>query len=87
MTDDRTRSRLHVNHLATVQISLLLLPLLRRTASLGSTPRLVIVSSDTHLWADLSAEAKSDGGILQTLNDKEHLGRSVSVSSIVAVGN
>ena len=65
--------RLQVNHLATVQVSLLLLPLLRRTASLGSTPRLVVVSSDTHLWVDLSKEAKSDRGIIPTLNDKTTL--------------
>ena len=70
-----------------MQVSLLLLPLLRRTASLGSTPRLVIVSSDTHLWTDLSTEAKSDRGILQTMNDKEFFDRLVPVLDIVVTGN
>lgn len=79
------RCRLQVNYLATVQVSLLLLPLLRRTALLGSIPRLVVVSSDTHLWTDLSSEAKSDRGILQMLNDEESLAQLVHVSVIVVI--
>lgn len=83
VSDFRIVCRLQVNHLATVQMSLLLLPMLRRTASLGSTPRLVLVSSDTHLWTDLSTEAKLDCGIIPALNDKEYLAQSVPVSIAV----
>lgn len=87
VSDCRIRRRLQVNHLANVQMSLLLLPLLRRTASLGSIPRLVLVSSDTHLWIDLSAEAKSEREIIPLLNDKEYLTQSVLVSIITVVRN
>ena len=86
MSDCRVLHRLQINHLGTVQVSLLLLPLLRRTASLGSIPRLIVTSSDAHLWADLSAEAKSERGIILTLNDKEYFTQSVLFSIIVVGG-
>ena len=70
-----------------MQLSLLLLPLLRRTASLGSIPRLVVVTSDTHLWTDLSLEVKSDRGILQALNDEGSLVQSVHAPVVVVIGN
>ena len=74
----RVLRRLQVNHLTTAQMSLLLLPLLRRTASLGSIPRLVIVTSVGHHFADIpTLGAKSDSGILPTLNDKGYLTSSV----------
>ena len=87
VSDWQVLFRLQVNHLATAQLSLSLLPLLRRTASLGSTPRLVLVSSDTHLWVDLSTEARSGRGILPALNDKESLNRSAHILIIKVVGN
>jgi retinol dehydrogenase 12 len=58
-----------VNHLATAQLAILLLPLLLRTASNGTTPRLVFVSSASHHSSPPLKPPTSDQGILDWLND------------------
>ena len=63
-------SRVQVNHLATAQLSILLLPLLLRTASKDTTPRLVFVSSAAHYWSPPLKPPTSDQGILDWLNDR-----------------
>ena len=63
-------SRVQVNHLATAQIAILLLPLLLRTASKGTAPCLVFVSSVVHYWSPPLKPPTSDQGILDWLNDQ-----------------
>ena len=67
--DPSPASRLQVNHLATAQLAILLLPLLLRTASKGSNPHLVFVSSAAHHWSPPLKSPISDQGILEWLND------------------
>ena len=62
--------RLQVNHIATAQLAVLLLPLLLRTASKGTTPRLVFVSSSAHYWIPSLKSPTSDQGILEWLNER-----------------
>ena len=62
--------RVQVNHLATAQLTILLLPLLLRTASMGITPRLVFVSTGAHHSSPPLRPPTSDQGILDWLNDK-----------------
>ena len=63
-------SRVQVNHLATAQIAILLLPLFLRTASKGTTPRLVFVSTAAHYWSPPLKPPTSDRSILDWLNDQ-----------------
>ena len=62
--------RVQVNHLATAQLAILLLPLLLQTASKGTTPRLVFVSSGAHHRSPPLKPPTSDQGILDWLNDR-----------------
>jgi len=68
-TPDGWEHQLQVNHLATAQLAILLLPLLLRTASMGATPRLVFVSSASHHSSPPLTSSTSDQGILDWLND------------------
>ena len=63
-------SRVQVNHLATALLSILLLPLLLRTTSKDTTPRLVFVSSAARYWSPPLKPPTSDQGILDWLNDR-----------------
>jgi hypothetical protein len=67
-------SRIQVNHLSAMLLTVLLLPCLLRAASSGTSPnpRVVIVSSDVHYWAKLSKEEVESEKILQKLSDKDH---------------
>lgn len=63
--------RLQVNHLATAQLAILLLPLLLQTArSTGATPRLVFVSSAAHHFSPPLKSQTSEQGTLDWLNDQ-----------------
>ena len=68
--DSSLASRLQVNHLATAQVAILLLPLLLRSASKGATPRLVFVSTALHHISPPLKPPTDDQGILEWLNDQ-----------------
>ncbi|KAF7966700.1 hypothetical protein HWV62_37326 [Athelia sp. TMB] len=77
-TADGYESQLHVNHLGTTLLSLLLLPALLKTGTESSIPaRLVIVSSDMHYWTSISKKEQASPNILSTMNNKEHCTASV----------
>jgi hypothetical protein len=60
-----------VNALSTFLLALLLLPLLRKTATASDVhPRLAILSSGVHTWTDISAY-RTKPKIFDALNDKE----------------
>jgi len=67
-------SRIQVNHLSAMLLTVLLLPCLLRAAESGTSPnpRVVIVSSDIHYQAKLSKEEVESEKILQKLSDKDH---------------
>ncbi|KAI0812412.1 hypothetical protein BC629DRAFT_1589185 [Irpex lacteus] len=73
-TKDGWEETIHVNHLSTSLLSLLLLPNLVKAAEQNSsTSRLVIVGSETHFWTKFDSDLiNSDVGILKRLNDKEY---------------
>jgi len=72
-TTDGWESTIQVNNLATSLLSLLLLPRMIQTAKDHSTtPRLVIVSSDVHYWADVERPALESPNFLKTLGSKEY---------------
>ncbi|KAJ7286856.1 hypothetical protein C8J57DRAFT_572775 [Mycena rebaudengoi] len=68
-TKDGWESTLQVNCLATNLLTLLLLPSMLRTATRHSTvPRIVVVSSETHYWAEFDKKVRETRGeILKTL--------------------
>ncbi|KAF7966701.1 hypothetical protein HWV62_37328 [Athelia sp. TMB] len=77
-TADGYESQLHVNHLGTTLLSLLLLPTLLKTGTESSIPaRLVVVSSDMHYWTSISKKEQASPNILATMNSKEHCTSSV----------
>lgn len=83
-TPDGWEHQVQVNHLATAQVAILLLPLLLRTASMGTTPRLVFVSTAAHHTSPPLRPPTSDQGILDWLNDKSTTMRArYSVSKLL----
>ncbi|RUS30119.1 hypothetical protein BC938DRAFT_479832 [Jimgerdemannia flammicorona] len=67
-TDDGFETTLQVNHLSTMLLTLLLLPAIRRTtASLTWAPRIILLTSEVHYWADLPERTAPN--ILTTLNN------------------
>lgn len=80
-------SSLHVNHLSTALLSLLLLPVLRKTASAARHPtRLTVTSSEVHMWTPFK-EKKAEK-ILERLNDKQFFNDTMdrySVSKLVSL--
>ncbi|CAM0135623.1 unnamed protein product [Umbelopsis sp. WA50703] len=74
---------LETNHLGAALLALGLLPSLRRTAARASDdqlPRVVIVASDVHYWAELLA-AKEEGNIIKAMNN-EKLANKLSQSNV-----
>ncbi|KAH9965253.1 hypothetical protein BC827DRAFT_1265279 [Russula dissimulans] len=73
-TGDGWEEQIQVNHLSAVLLTVLLLPCLLRAASSGisTNPRVVIVSSELHYWANLRKKAVESDNILRKLNDKAH---------------
>ncbi len=63
-------SQLQVNHLSSALLSLLLIPVLRKTShSLGCASRLTFTSSEVHMWT--SFKEQSADNILDHMNKKE----------------
>jgi retinol dehydrogenase 12 len=59
-----------VNALSTFLLALLLLPLLRKTATISTVaPRLVILSSGVHAWTTIPTY-RAEPNILRAMNDK-----------------
>ncbi|KAJ6580900.1 NAD(P)-binding protein [Mycena capillaripes] len=72
-TKDGWESSLQVNHLATSLLALLLLPTMISTAQQHSTiPRLVVVSSGMHYWANIEKGILENPEMLQTLGSAEY---------------
>ncbi|KAK9760825.1 hypothetical protein K7432_014758 [Basidiobolus ranarum] len=69
LTEDHHESMFATNHLGTVLLTLLLLPVIRRTASMDDLtyPRIVIVASEVHHWTQFSA--KDTPSIVKTMDD------------------
>ena len=78
---------LQVNHLSTALLSLLLLPVLRRSSGGPSRPtHLVMTSSEVHMWTPFREQQSSN--ILDRLNDREHFSDAMdrySVSKLLNV--
>ncbi|RUP45366.1 hypothetical protein BC936DRAFT_148265, partial [Jimgerdemannia flammicorona] len=58
---------LQVNHLSTMLLTLLLLPAIRRTTASTWAPRIILLTSEVHYWADLPERTAPN--ILTTLNN------------------
>ncbi|KAJ7613155.1 hypothetical protein FB45DRAFT_874676 [Roridomyces roridus] len=72
VTKDGWEAALQVNDLSTPLFSLLLLPHLLRTASEhGVVPRLVVVGSEVHYWAEFPRRLLDSGEILRTLGSQQ----------------
>lgn len=79
-------SSLQVNQLATALLSLLLLPVLRKTTSnIGHASRLTFTSSEVHMWTPFK-EQKADK-ILEQLNNKQLFTDSVDRYSVTKLLN
>ncbi|THH20352.1 hypothetical protein EW146_g961 [Bondarzewia mesenterica] len=77
-TSDGWETILQVNHLSCMLLSLLLLPCMLSSASSSSPyPRMVIVSSDVHYWANLTKDELASPNILEKLNDSNYCNSSV----------
>ncbi|TFK96207.1 hypothetical protein BDV98DRAFT_536903 [Pterulicium gracile] len=95
VSEEGYEQTLHVNHLSTALISLLLLPKMEATAKLrgsGSKPRLVIVSSEVHHWYQFDAKALAKKDLLKYLGSEEYctpaeiaLGRLYLLSKLLNV--
>ncbi|KIJ52357.1 hypothetical protein M422DRAFT_64871 [Sphaerobolus stellatus SS14] len=70
-TTDNWETILQVNHLSTCLLTLRLLPYLKKAPVFPPTPRIVIVSSETHYFLSKLREAK-DPRILESLNDPKY---------------
>jgi len=72
-TTDGWEATIQVNDIATSLLSLLLLPRMIQTAkNYSTTPRLVVVSSATHYWADIEQKAIDSPNYLKTLGSQEY---------------
>jgi len=72
-TKDGWEATIQVNNLATSLLSLLLLPRMIQTAKDHSTtPRLVVVSSEMHYWADIEKKAVDSPNYFKTIGKKEY---------------
>lgn len=77
---------MQVNHLSTALLSLLLLPILRKTSlSLGHPTRLTFTSSEVHMWTPFK-EQKAEK-ILVRLNDKKFFGDTMDRYSVTKLLN
>ncbi|KAI0065468.1 NAD(P)-binding protein [Artomyces pyxidatus] len=80
-TADDWEKTLQVNDLSSALLTILLLPLLLKSAAKSKfSPRAVIVASDVHYWAKLTPEELASPNLLETLNDKEHCTPKVMAS-------
>jgi hypothetical protein len=64
---------MQVNHLSTALVSLLLLPIMTKTAkTYGTASRLAIVSSEMHYMAKITSTLMAAPAIFETLASKEY---------------
>ncbi|KAI0065467.1 NAD(P)-binding protein [Artomyces pyxidatus] len=68
--DDR-ETTLQVNDLSSALLTILLLPLLRKSTDSKFSSRAVIVASEVHYWATVATEELACPNLLETFNDKE----------------
>ncbi|KAE8441520.1 hypothetical protein EG329_004866 [Mollisiaceae sp. DMI_Dod_QoI] len=79
-------SSLQVNHLSTALLALLMVPVLRKTASESKHPaRLTVTSSEVHMWTPFK-EQKAEK-ILDRLNDKQFFGDTMDRYSVTKLIN
>ncbi|KAH7324070.1 putative 3-oxoacyl-reductase [Rhexocercosporidium sp. MPI-PUGE-AT-0058] len=79
-------SSLQVNHLSTALLSLLMLPILRKTSSALSRPtRLTFTSSEVHMWTPFKEQGADN--ILARLNDKAFFGDTMDRYSVTKLLN
>jgi len=79
-------SSLQVNHLSTALLSLLVLPVLRKTAKdLGRPSRLTFTSSEVHMWTPFR-EQKAEK-IVEHLNDKQFFSDTMDRYSVTKLLN
>ncbi|KAG0380314.1 hypothetical protein BGX24_009120 [Mortierella sp. AD032] len=73
LSEDHHESTFATNHLGTVLLTLLLLPVIRMTATLNDStyPRIIIVASEVHLWTQFSE--KDTPSIVATMNDPTNI--------------
>ncbi|KAJ2961411.1 hypothetical protein NQZ79_g3327 [Umbelopsis isabellina] len=73
LNKDGNEEILATNHMGAALLALELLPSIRRTAAKANDnqlPRIIIVASDVHYWAEFPA-AKEDGNIIKTMNSEK----------------
>lgn len=79
-------SSLQINHLSTALLSLLLLPVLRKTSlDLGCPTRLTFTSSEVHMWTPFKEQETNN--ILARLNDKKYFGNTMDRYSVTKLLN
>ncbi|KAF9460537.1 short-chain dehydrogenase [Collybia nuda] len=72
-TSDGWEITIQVNNLSLPLLALLLLPRMVETGrEHGAIPRLVVVASEVHYWANLEKAVLEGGDILRTLSSKEY---------------
>ncbi|KAF9460540.1 short-chain dehydrogenase [Collybia nuda] len=72
-TVDGWENSIQVNNLSLPLLAFLLLPRMVQTGKEhGTTPRLVMVSSEVHYWGDIEKDALESGDILGTLSSKAY---------------
>ncbi|KAI0273677.1 hypothetical protein BC834DRAFT_855024 [Gloeopeniophorella convolvens] len=72
LTGDGWETSLQVNDLSSMLLTVLLFPAMLKSASSGSSPRAVIVSSDTHYWSRILPDQIASPNILEKLNDADY---------------
>lgn len=73
VNEDGNEEILATNHMGAALLALELLPSIRRTAAKANDnqlPRIIIVASDVHYWAEFSA-AKEEGNIIKAMNSEK----------------
>lgn len=85
-TPDNWESTIQVNNLGPFLLSLLLLPHLIKTGRqnpASATPRLVIVTSETHYWGTITKEEQTSPKILEKIGSKDYCTPSVMAARYV----
>lgn len=76
VSDGGHETNVRINHLGTSLLSLLLLPILQRTAGVTGNPaRLTIVTSEGHFWVPFHERTASN--ILARMDEKETFGTAM----------
>jgi len=80
-TQDGWETTLQVNYLSTALLSILMLPHLIKSSTPSNASRLVMVSSESHFWANKLQDATSWPSILGKLNDEGYCSMASIISS------